>query len=135
MIRLLYLSHARQGIAKQEMRAILGSARRFNPLVGITGVLVHGGSLFVQLLEGPEEAVLRLYVKILDDPRHDECRIIHVSPASERLFSGCSMGLIERDPLEFQEITSLRAHRLEAVDAQVFSDTLRKFLRLLNAGD
>ena len=67
MIRLLYISQATQAISDEQVRNILESSRRNNPALGITGVLIHGGGLFMQLLEGPEEGVLRLYVKILDD--------------------------------------------------------------------
>lgn len=134
MIRLLYLSHATRGITDEQVQNILQSARRFNPLVGITGVLIHGGGLFMQILEGPEEAVLRLYVKVLDDKRHSDCRIIHISPANERLFQNWTMGIIQRDPLEFQDVTELRAHRLEAVHGKAFANAMREFVKRLNAG-
>ena len=86
MIRLLYISNAAPTISGQQLQDILASARRNNPAKNITGVLVHGGGLFMQVLEGPEKEVLRQYVKILDDPRHSDARIIHVSPANNRLF-------------------------------------------------
>jgi hypothetical protein len=131
MIRLLYYSQATPGIQDQEVRDILQTARRNNPGLGLTGVLVYGGGLFVQLLEGPEAAVLRQYVKILDDRRHGNCQIIHISPAEERMFQDWSMGAIEADPHEFQHLAELRSHRLEAVGAKVFSATLRQFVSIL----
>ncbi|MBK8384495.1 MAG: BLUF domain-containing protein [Candidatus Accumulibacter sp.] len=123
MIRLLYLSHATRGITDEQVQNILQSARRFNPLVGITGVLIHGGGLFMQILEGPEEAVLRLYVKVLDDKRHSDCRIIHISPANERLFQNWTMGIIQRVP------GFGRAPRLDH-----FANAMREFVKRLNAG-
>lgn len=92
MIRVLYLSHATQVISDEQLQDTLKSSRRDNPLLGITGVLFHGGGLFMQILEGPEQVVLRLYVKIMDDRRHSECRLVHISPANERMFQKWSMG-------------------------------------------
>jgi len=60
MIRLLYISHATREISEAQIQDILQSSRRNNPALGITGVLVHGGAQFMQILEGPEHAVLRL---------------------------------------------------------------------------
>ena len=134
MIRLLYISQAARGIAEEQVQSILNSAQRNNPAAGLTGVLVHGGGLFMQVLEGPEQAVLRQYVKILDDRRHGDCRIIHISPANDRIFEKWSMGVIDSDPLQFQHVAELRARRLEAVQAKTFADAMHAFVRMLNAG-
>lgn len=115
------------------MQNILQSARRNNPSAGLTGVLVHGGGLFMQVLEGPEQAVLRQYVKIMDDRRHSDCRIVHISPANERLFAKWSMGVIDSNPMQFQHIAELRAHRLEAIQAKSFMEAMRAFVRRLHA--
>lgn len=133
MIRLLYISQAAPGITDEKVQDILQSAQRNNPAAGLTGVLVRGGGLFMQVLEGPEQAVLRQYVKILDDRRHSDCRILYISPAGERIFEKWSMGIIKSDPLQFQHITELRARRLEAIPAKAFTDTMREFVRRLNA--
>jgi len=129
MIRLLYLSQATPGTSDDQIQNILMVARRNNEAVGITGVLVHGGGMFMQVLEGPEHAVLRLYAKILDDPRHGGCRVIHNTPANERMFQDWSMGVINSDPLEFQHIAELRARRLETVNAKAFMDVMRAFAK------
>ncbi|MEN9659232.1 MAG: hypothetical protein RL571_2697 [Pseudomonadota bacterium] len=109
MIRLLYVSQAASGITEEQVKDILKSAQRKNPATGLTGVLVHGGGLFMQVLEGPEQAVLRQYVKILDDRRHSDCQTLHISPANDRIFEKWSMGIIQSDPMQFQHIAELRA--------------------------
>ena len=131
MIRLLYCSQGTPGMSDAKIQDILTVARRNNKARGITGVLVHGGGMFMQVLEGPEHAVLRLYVKILDDPRHSGCQIIHVTPANEPVFRDWSMAMINSDPLEFQHIAELRAHRLETVSAKAFMDVMRAFAKRL----
>jgi hypothetical protein len=87
----------------------------------------------MQVLEGPEQVVVRRYVKILDDRRHSDARILHFSPASDRIFEKWSMGVIEGDPLQFQHISELRARRLEIVKAKIFTDTMREFVLRLRA--
>jgi hypothetical protein len=134
MLRLLYLSQAVTALDDDSIENILRTAQRNNPKVGITGVLIHGGGYFMQLLEGPEQAVLHLYVKILDDRRHGNCQIIQVSPmTSDRLFAQWAMGSIKSDPLEFHEIAELRKHRREVLSPQSYVEAMRVFLKHLDA--
>lgn len=50
---------------------ILASSRRRNAGLGVTGVLLYQAGTFVQLLEGPPEAVRHLYQdRIQADSRH-----------------------------------------------------------------
>ncbi len=90
----------------------------------------------MQVLEGPEQAVLRTYVKILDDQRHKNCQIIYVTPIEKRIFEGWSMGVIDRnDSLGLEQIMEMRSQwRKEVVEPKVFTDALRGFVKILNAG-
>jgi hypothetical protein len=135
MIRLLYFSQSKDVMSDEEVQSILQSSRRNNSALGITGVLVFGGGLFMQVLEGPEQAVLRLYVKILDDRRHGNSQIIHITPTDKRIFEGWSMGSIKRNnSLEFEKMLELRNLRKEVVQAKVFTDVMHEFLKILKAG-
>ncbi len=134
MLRLLYASQAAPDVAEGQVRDILRSARTHNAAVGLTGVLVHAGGVFMQVLEGPEQEVLRLYVKILDDKRHGNCRLIYVSPARERLFEQWSMGMIEAQPLDFQDLLQLAHTRQATVEPPAYTAALREFLRRLAPG-
>ena len=132
MIRLLYISHAAPTISDEQVQDILLSSRRNNSASSITGILIHGGGLFMQVLEGQEQDVIRKYVKILDDPRHSGAQILYISPANNRIFEKWSMGGIESDPLQFQYIAKLRARRLEVIEANTFMETMREFAQRLN---
>lgn len=131
MIRLLYCSQARPEFNKETLDEILLTSRKNNSTAGITGVLVHGGGMFMQVLEGPEQTVLRTYMKILDDKRHTDSRIIHITPVKERLFANWTMGVVEAEPLTFEHVAKLRAHRLESVNADAFSQVMREFTGML----
>lgn len=132
MIRLLYLSQSKKNISAEHLDDILQVSQRNNPVIGITGVLIHGGGLFMQVLEGPEEVVLRKYVHILDDSRHDQSKMIYISRVKDRIFGKWSMGIIKSDMLEFQHITELNAKSIETIDANFFTDVMRDFVRRLN---
>ena len=134
MFRLLYISRATSGTTHEQIQDIQRAALQHNPAAGITGVLVHGGGLFMQVLEGPEQTVLRLYVKILDDRRHTDVRLIHISPAEEQVFKNCSMAVLNGDPLDHQRIGELRARRLESVQSQEFTQLMREFVRRVSGG-
>lgn len=133
MIRLLYISSASPKVSDEQVQEILISARRNNPGNGITGVLIHGGGLFMQVLEGPEHKVLRQYIAILDDRRHNDARILHISPAHSRIFEQWSMGGIAGNPLQFQHVSQFLDRRLEVVQAKTFTNTMREFAQRLNA--
>lgn len=131
MIRLLYCSQVKSGFSEEILKEILLTSRENNRRNRITGVLVHGGGLFMQVLEGPEQNVLRTYMKILDDKRHTDSRIIHITPVKDRLFENWTMGVIEAEPLTFENVAKLRANRLESVHADVFSQVMREFTGML----
>ena len=134
MIRILYLSQTAHNITDEQVQQILASSRRNNPALGITGVLVYGGGLFMQVLEGPDNSVLRMYTRILDDKRHGDSQIVHISPSTERIFQKWSMGVIKGDPLQFHHMTKLREQRFESVHPKAFTAAMNEFLKMLNAG-
>lgn len=72
LLELVYVSNAfPDDFPRVELERILASARRRNAELGVTGVLLYQAGTFLQLLEGPADAVRHLYADIIhDDPRH-----------------------------------------------------------------
>ena len=70
---------------------ILDTSRINNPKVGITGSLVYHSDLFLQMLEGPEKAVLALYEAILSDNRHADIVMLRDASFNRRLFASWAM--------------------------------------------
>lgn len=70
---------------------ILLTARRNNANAHVTGCLICRGDLYLQLLEGPDEAVNRLYDAILEDDRHLEVTRRMRRETDTRLFDGWAM--------------------------------------------
>lgn len=93
------------------MRKIFETSKTNNERRAITGVLCYKQGYFLQLLEGEELAVLRLYLKIAQDPRNTGCTVIHVSAAARRRFQNWTMGVMEqgaRKPIDQEVWLQLR---------------------------
>ena len=60
MIRLLYITETAAEMSAEQIHAIAQHSRRSNATQGITGLMLTGGCVFAQVLEGPELNVLRL---------------------------------------------------------------------------
>lgn len=72
----VYRSRAVDRWDAARLAALAQQASRFNARTGITGILLFDGQYFVQLLEGPVDAVDRLVGRIVDDPRHAEVLVL-----------------------------------------------------------
>ena len=75
----------------REIDAIVGSAVRHNKPAQVTGLLLIHQGQFLQALEGPAEAVMTIYGRILNDPRHERATVISAGPAPERRFGDWTM--------------------------------------------
>jgi hypothetical protein len=71
--------------------AILQASQERNACLGITGLLVSRDDLFLQLLEGPRQAVTDTFARILRDPRHSDVTLVTMQDADLRLFAAWSM--------------------------------------------
>lgn len=92
MIRLLYISTARTILTATEIDNVLRISRRNNKAVDVTGLLIIGGRRFLQVLEGPEPAVMQTFDRIRADPRHFAVVILGKSTVETRLFGDWAMG-------------------------------------------
>jgi Sensors of blue-light using FAD len=100
---LLYCSHATQAMGPCDIERIVASAQRNNPQMEITGVLVYGGGMFLQWLEGPYSQVRELINTLRQDPRHDCLLELHtIYGVSDRLYPSWDMHWVE--PSEILEV-------------------------------
>ncbi|QUL37278.1 BLUF domain-containing protein [Erythrobacter sp. JK5] len=65
----LYISTA-PSLSREEVEKILETSTRNNPAHGITGLLLYNGRNFLQLLEGEENELVGLMMRIGSDKRH-----------------------------------------------------------------
>ena len=94
LVRLLYASRAVDH-APSAIQAILDSAKRHNQGSGVTGILVYGGGVFLQAIEGGRQAVSDLFSTISRDARHKDVMLLHYQEITERRFGSWTMGLVD----------------------------------------
>ena len=70
---------------------ILTKSRSNNPVIEVTGNLIYHADLFLQLLEGPNLAVDKLYETILADNRHADIVKLRDEIFNRRLFASWAM--------------------------------------------
>ncbi len=90
LIQITYASRS-FGYDSSIIAGILLDARRCNMRDAITGTLICRQDLYLQLLEGPEEAVEAAYRRIQRDDRHLEVRRLTKGPITSRLFPEWAM--------------------------------------------
>jgi hypothetical protein len=92
LVHTVYVSHARPGLDTAALCAILAASVRHNDAAGITGFLLHGHGLFMQVLEGDGPAVDTTMQRILADTRHSRLQVLEHGPVARREFSDWAMG-------------------------------------------
>lgn len=90
LVQLVYVSRP-FGFDHTILSGILMTARHNNARDDITGALVCRADLFVQMLEGPEAAVLATYAKIRRDDRHVDVTRRVLRPVASRMFPDWAM--------------------------------------------
>jgi hypothetical protein len=114
MLRLIYTSHAPQLLGPAALEQILSSSRQNNARDTITGVLVYHDGSFLQLLEGPQAAVLACYERIQKDPRHTRCIRMLSETCATRIFSDWHMA--------YQSYTAMApSQQRQFMDLQAFA--------------
>ena len=90
--QILYFSSAVRLFSDDELLALLKVARANNARLDVSGMLLYADGNFVQLIEGPDNAVDALYAKISRDPRHTSLLKALDGPISERRFADWTLG-------------------------------------------
>jgi len=86
-------------------------ARPYNLTHNLTSLLFYQGQSFIQLIEGEQLAIKRLYRKLEADERHRDLQIIDYRPITKRHFSNVPMkvfnlsGGYNRLELPFEEFS------------------------------
>jgi len=86
IFRMIYFSGETRRLNQAELVELLTLSRERNVAAGITGILVYKEGIYIQVLEGDETAVRRLYKGIQLDPRYTRVLTISEEEASHREF-------------------------------------------------
>ena len=88
--RVIYVSE-KVRLSEQDVADVVNVSIQNNPSKDITGCLLVGSNSFLQILEGPADAIKSLYKAISEDNRHTNVRRLCDEPLNTRLFSDWSM--------------------------------------------
>ncbi len=97
-----------------DLQQLLVDARENNKKENITGQLLYKDQHFIQLLEGEEEIVERMFKKICKDPRHIKVKRISNMDVALRSHNNWSMG--------FKNLDKTNDQILEGFDPSKLSD-------------
>ncbi|MDD7915962.1 BLUF domain-containing protein [Polaribacter ponticola] len=95
MIELVYYSISNNEINTNVINNILNTSRNYNKKNNITGCLLYHDKIFLQILEGEKDEVLKLYEKIKKDTRHQNVTLVIKENIVERLYSDWNMAYKE----------------------------------------
>ena len=103
MKRIIYASAANSGVDESTLDEILGHARKNNAGLDVTGILLFGNGVFIQVLEGEDDIVDRLAMHIEQDPRHPDFDILYEDRIDRRAFGAWDMAykILDRDSIAF----------------------------------
>ncbi|AOA58509.1 BLUF domain-containing protein [Acinetobacter larvae] len=132
LVRLLYastISDAQSDVYSQ-LFDILNSSVRFNSRQEVSGVLYYGYGYFTQCIEGEKSTIENLYYnRILKDPRHYNCQLLHYAPCEEKLFKQWSMKFapINKKIIDFFQ----QRHMINFDPYQLTTQNVQQFIEIL----
>jgi len=107
--RIKYISRISRALTHVEVEELGLRAARRNEELGVTGLLMTGGGLFFQILEGPREAVDQLWAAISADPRHQDVVLLAAQEGvATRVFPDWAMRRIDLDHESNAHMETLR---------------------------
>lgn len=104
----VYTSTATRDLTDDDLAELLRQCVRNNERSGLTGMLLHRGGRFMQVLEGPDDAVRDVFAVIAADDRHAEVRLLLDESIEERAFPAWKMA--------FRTVDDETVRRLEGYD-------------------
>ena len=93
--QLIYQSTRGPDLEPEDLRTLANKSSDRNAANDITGVLLVQGDTILQILEGEEDAVNALMIRIQADTRHTNCDVLLTRHCDERSFEGWRMVLCE----------------------------------------
>ncbi len=101
---LVYSSKTSYLFEKGDLDRILKVSRNNNTQRGLTGLLLYYDNRFIQVLEGDEAVVKKLYSTILADKRHNGVTKLMDGYTDDRQFPDWAMGYRQVDGKAYEEL-------------------------------
>lgn len=131
IFQLVYLSRTIDLLSGSELDDILEVSHFNNKGKDITGILLYVDGNVIQLLEGDEYEVQKLYRKISQDHRHDGLIVLFQGFAETRLFPDWSMGYHRMSQRELQDQLGSHINLNEEALLPIFEGKEARGMKLL----
>lgn len=115
----------------EELVELLRKSHQKNVPEDITGMLLYKDGSFMQVMEGPEENVFRLYNRILEDPRHKGIITLLKGPLEKREFGNWSMAFQNIDKLSPEDRAASSSFLNEPFTKEAFGPNPHNAMKLL----
>lgn len=113
LARVIYCSRASDAMAADidnQFAPLLEQSQRNNKPHGVTGGLIYADRWFIQVLEGPANAIAETFARIKVDPRHHSVQVFMNTWATGREFTECSMWGYKLPPARCAMSSLLKPH-------------------------
>lgn len=97
-----YFSTATKHFTEDELTELLAISKRNNKILDVTGILLFIEGCFLQVLEGDENTVKKVFEKVKEDRRHDDVFTLFKGRKPERSFGNWSMGFKDLPFVEYK---------------------------------
>lgn len=108
MIQALYVSKTSQPMSAEQLLSLLMQCRTSNEARGITGMLLYSAGTFLQAIEGEDDVIEDLLGKIVQDPRHEDIKVLSKKAINARQYTDWSMGFEQVSEEALGNIEGLR---------------------------
>lgn len=131
---LIYRSQLHLSCRSAELSALVERARSRNAKLNITGVLLSNGCDVLQILEGAEESVVKLFHKIRDDERHSGVVELMRDYGPRRRFDNVGMLLFDLQVQSPKEVLESVLHYSQLESYLISDDRVFKFIQTFITG-
>ncbi|MEM7281173.1 MAG: BLUF domain-containing protein [Pseudomonadota bacterium] len=105
LFHLIYTSSATAPMTEEELVDLLAWCRTRNSQLRVTGMLLYKNGQFLQVLEGEEESVMKIFKDIEKDDRHKTVDLIRAEYIQHRDFPDWTMGFRNIDELDLSTVS------------------------------
>jgi len=97
MSSLVYVSRAADGYYKDRdsLAKLTSISSAKNQVEQLTGLLLFSNGFFIQLIEGPHDALTQTFGRIQRDNSHKDIEMLSFAAGDKRVFPNWSMNIIE----------------------------------------
>ncbi|MBW2522734.1 MAG: BLUF domain-containing protein [Deltaproteobacteria bacterium] len=133
MKRIRYISEFAAPMTAEQISELARRSAENNQRDDITGMLVASGSIFFQLIEGPDEAIDSLFRRIQADDRHHNVLLLGIEQGDlKRVCPDWAMAKADVSELTQERVEPIRAMLRAIVDhrraVQNLSDALEEVM-------